>query len=50
MRGVGLFAQQVEGRTVGALGDADWPIPRLIEHFWPVLERRIAENVREAAE
>ena len=34
-----------------ALGDAAaWPIQGLIRHFRPELERRIAENVREAAE
>ena len=43
--------KQVEGHTIGALGDAAaWPIQGLIKHFRPEMERRIAENVREAAE
>jgi NADH-quinone oxidoreductase subunit F len=43
--------KQVEGHTICALGDAAaWPIQGLIKHFRPELERRIAENVREAAE
>ena len=43
--------KQVEGHTICALGDAAaWPIQGLIRHFRPELERRIAENVREAAE
>ena len=44
-------SQQVEGPTICALGDAAaWPIQGLIRHFRPEIERRIAENVREAAE
>ena len=43
--------KQVEGHTICALGDAAaWPIQGLIRHFRPELERRIAENMREAAE
>jgi NADH-quinone oxidoreductase subunit F len=43
--------KQIEGHTICALGDAAaWPIQGLIRHFRPELERRIAENVREAAE
>jgi NADH-quinone oxidoreductase subunit F len=43
--------KQVEGHTICALGDAAaWPIQGLIKHFRPELERRIAENVREAAQ
>jgi len=43
--------KQVEGHTICALGDAAaWPIQGLIKHFRPEMERRIAENVREAAE
>jgi NADH-quinone oxidoreductase subunit F len=43
--------KQVEGHTICALGDAAaWPIQGLIRHFRPELERRISENVREAAE
>ncbi len=43
--------KQVEGHSICALGDAAaWPIQGLIKHFRPELERRIAENVREAAE
>ncbi|MFM5954975.1 MAG: NADH-quinone oxidoreductase subunit NuoF [Novosphingobium sp.] len=43
--------KQVEGHTICALGDAAaWPIQGLIKHFRPELERRIAENLREAAE
>ena len=43
--------KQVEGHTICALGDAAaWPTQGLIKHFRPELERRIAENVREAAE
>ena len=43
--------KQVEGHTICAFGDAAaWPIQGLIKHFRPELERRIAENVREAAE
>ncbi len=43
--------KQVEGHTICALGDAAaWPIQGLIRHFRPELERRIGENVREAAE
>jgi NADH-quinone oxidoreductase subunit F len=43
--------KQVEGHTICALGDAAaWPIQGLIRHFRPELEKRIAENVREAAE
>ena len=43
--------KQVEGHTICALGDAAaWPIQGLIRHFRPELERRIAENLREAAE
>jgi len=43
--------KQVEGHTICALGDAAaWPIQGLIRHFRPELERRIAENVQEAAE
>ena len=43
--------KQVEGHTICALGDAAaWPIQGLIRHFRPELERRIAANVREAAE
>ncbi|MEJ5976038.1 NADH-quinone oxidoreductase subunit NuoF [Novosphingobium sp. PS1R-30] len=43
--------KQVEGHTICALGDAAaWPIQGLIKHFRPELERRIADNVREAAE
>ena len=43
--------KEVEGHTICALGDAAaWPIQGLIRHFRPELERRIAENVREAAE
>ncbi|MEO6153795.1 MAG: NADH-quinone oxidoreductase subunit NuoF [Croceibacterium sp.] len=43
--------KQVEGHTICALGDAAaWPIQGLLKHFRPELERRIAENVREAAE
>ncbi len=43
--------KQVEGHTICALGDAAaWPIQGLIKHFRPELERRINENVREAAE
>ncbi|MFN2100584.1 NADH-quinone oxidoreductase subunit NuoF [Altererythrobacter sp. MF3-039] len=43
--------KQVEGHTICALGDAAaWPIQGLIRHFRPELERRINENVREAAE
>ncbi|GGY96247.1 NADH-quinone oxidoreductase subunit NuoF [Novosphingobium colocasiae] len=43
--------KQVEGHTICALGDAAaWPIQGLIRHFRPEIERRIAENVREAAE
>ena len=43
--------KQVEGHTICALGDAAaWPIQGLIRHFRPELERRITENVREAAE
>ena len=43
--------KQVEGHTICALGDAAaWPIQGLIRHFRPELERRIAENVKEAAE
>ena len=43
--------KQVEGHTICALGDAAaWPIQGLIKHFRPEIERRILENVREAAE
>jgi NADH-quinone oxidoreductase subunit F len=43
--------KQVEGHTICALGDAAaWPIQGLIRHFRPELERRVTENVREAAE
>ncbi|MFA7586486.1 MAG: NADH-quinone oxidoreductase subunit NuoF [Novosphingobium sp.] len=43
--------KQVEGHTICALGDAAaWPIQGLIRHFRPELERRIADNMREAAE
>ncbi|WP_338465857.1 NADH-quinone oxidoreductase subunit NuoF [Novosphingobium sp. ZN18A2] len=43
--------KQVEGHTICALGDAAaWPIQGLLRHFRPEIERRIAENVREAAE
>ena len=43
--------KQIEGHTICALGDAAaWPIQGLIRHFRPELERRIAENAREAAE
>ena len=43
--------KQVEGHTICALGDAAaWPIQGLIKHFRPEIERRISENVREAAE
>ncbi|MDG2003829.1 MAG: NADH-quinone oxidoreductase subunit NuoF [Novosphingobium sp.] len=43
--------KQVEGHTICALGDAAaWPIQGLIRHFRPELERRIADNVMEAAE
>ena len=43
--------KQVEGHTICALGDAAaWPIQGLIKHFRPEIERRIAANVREAAE
>ncbi|MCJ2181143.1 NADH-quinone oxidoreductase subunit NuoF [Novosphingobium sp. 1949] len=43
--------KQVEGHTICALGDAAaWPIQGLIRHFRPELERRIAENMPEAAE
>jgi len=43
--------KQVEGHTICALGDAAaWPIQGLIRHFRSELERRIAENVQEAAE
>ena len=43
--------KQVEGHSICALGDAAaWPIQGLIKHFRPEMERRIAENVREAAE
>jgi NADH-quinone oxidoreductase subunit F len=43
--------KQVEGHTICALGDAAaWPIQGLIKHFRPEIERRIAENLREAAE
>ena len=43
--------KQVEGHTICALGDAAaWPIQGLIRHFRPEIERRIAENQREAAE
>ena len=43
--------KQVEGHTICALGDAAaWPIQGLIKHFRPEIERRIMENVREAAE
>ena len=43
--------KQVEGHTICALGDAAaWPIQGLIKHFRPEIERRIAENAREAAE
>jgi NADH-quinone oxidoreductase subunit F len=43
--------KQVEGHTICALGDAAaWPIQGLIRHFRPELERRIEENMREAAE
>ena len=43
--------KQVEGHTICALGDAAaWPIQGLIRHFRPEIERRIAENTREAAE
>ncbi|MGH6786231.1 MAG: NADH-quinone oxidoreductase subunit NuoF [Novosphingobium sp.] len=43
--------KQVEGHTICALGDAAaWPIQGLIKHFRPELERRIMENMREAAE
>ncbi|HQV02636.1 MULTISPECIES: NADH-quinone oxidoreductase subunit NuoF [unclassified Novosphingobium] len=43
--------KQVEGHTICALGDAAaWPIQGLIRHFRPEIERRIADNVREAAE
>ena len=45
------LTKQVEGHTICALGDAAaWPIQGLIKHFRPELERRIADNVREAAE
>ena len=45
------LTKQVEGHTICALGDAAaWPIQGLIKHYRPELERRIAENVREAAE
>ncbi len=45
------LTKQVEGHTICALGDAAaWPIQGLIRHYRPELERRIAENVREAAE
>ncbi|MDE2302596.1 MAG: NADH-quinone oxidoreductase subunit NuoF [Sphingomonadales bacterium] len=45
------LTKQVEGHTICALGDAAaWPIQGLIRHFRPELERRIAQNVREAAE
>ncbi|QWC58068.1 NADH-quinone oxidoreductase subunit NuoF [Erythrobacter sp. 3-20A1M] len=43
--------KQVEGHTICALGDAAaWPIQGLIRHFRPELERRIEENLPEAAE
>ncbi len=43
--------KQVEGHSICALGDAAaWPIQGLIKHFRPEMERRIVENVREAAE
>ncbi len=43
--------KQVEGHTICALGDAAaWPIQGLIRHFRPEIERRIADNQREAAE
>ncbi len=43
--------KQVEGHTICALGDAAaWPIQGLIRHFRPELERRIEENMPEAAE
>jgi NADH-quinone oxidoreductase subunit F len=43
--------KQVEGHTICALGDAAaWPIQGLIKHFRPEIERRIAENAREAEE
>ena len=43
--------KQVEGHTICALGDAAaWPIQGLIKHFRPELERRINENMKEAAE
>ncbi len=45
------LTKQVEGHTICALGDAAaWPIQGLIKHYRPELERRISENVREAAE
>ena len=37
--------RQVEGHTICALGDAAaWPIQRLIKHFRPEIERRIAAH------
>jgi NADH-quinone oxidoreductase subunit F len=37
--------KQIEGHTICALGDAAaWPIPGLIRHFRPELERRITER------
>ena len=45
------LTKQIEGHTICALGDAAaWPIQGLIKHFRPEIERRIAENQREAAE
>src|SRR5437868_1975615 len=41
---------EIEGHTICALGDAAaWPIPGLIRHFRPELERRIAAYRAEAA-
>ncbi|KAJ9169361.1 hypothetical protein P3X46_017564 [Hevea brasiliensis] len=36
--------KQIEGHTICTLGDAAaWPVPGLIRHFRPELERRIKE-------
>jgi len=40
--------KQCEGHTICGLGDAaPWPIQRLIRHFRPELERRIAERQKQ---
>jgi NADH-quinone oxidoreductase subunit F len=45
------ITKQVEGHTICALGDAAaWPIQGLIRHFRPVIEERMSQYSRRAAE